>query len=143
MLDNLIGVHVSAAVLVLRLVLGVVFIAHGYPKLFKAPGPKGVAGFLQSLKVPAPLLMAYVVGVVEFFGGICVLVGFLTRAAALLIAINMVGAMITLKLKTGLVSKVMDGGWVGGYELDLALMAMALAVAALGGGQFAVDVLFR
>jgi putative oxidoreductase len=139
MLDTLIGTHASLAALILRIVLGVVFVAHGYPKLFKEPGPKGVSGFLQTLKVPAPLFFAYVVGIVEFFGGILVIIGLLTRPAAILIAINMLVAMWTLKFKTGLVSKVMEGGWVGGYELDLVLFAMALALAVSGAGAFSID----
>jgi len=143
MLDTLIGTHASLATLILRVTLGVIFVAHGYPKLFKEPGPEGVSGFLQSLKVPAPLFFAYVVGIVEFFGGILVIVGLFTRPAAILIAINMLVAMWILKFKTGLVSKVMEGGWVGGYELDVALMAMALALAATGAGHFSLELLLR
>lgn len=139
MLGTLIGTHASLAALILRIVLGVIFVAHGYPKLFKEPGLKGVSGFLQTLKVPAPLFFAYVVGIVEFFGGILVIIGLLTRPAVILIAINMLVAMWTLKFKTGLVSKVMEGGWVGGYELDLALFAMAIALAVLGAGAFSID----
>ncbi len=68
MLDSLIGTHHSFAALLLRIVLGIIFIAHGYPKLFKKElGPKGVSGFFKSLGIPAPLFFAYVVGIVEFF----------------------------------------------------------------------------
>lgn len=142
MLDNLLGFHFGSATLLLRLVLGIIFVVHGYAKLFKDPGPKGTSSFLQSLKIPAPLFFAYVVGVVEFFGGVLVILGLLTRLAALLIAINMVVATWKVKFKTGLVTKVMEGGWSGGYELDLALFAIAVVLALLGGGRFAIDRLF-
>ena len=141
MLYSLIGWHPSFSALILRLALGAVFIAHGYPKLFKAPGPKGFAQWLGSLKIPAPLFFAYVVGIAEFFGGILLVLGLCTRLAALLIAVNMIVATWKVKFKTGLVTKVMEGSWAGGFELDMSLFAMAVALAATGAGSFSVDAL--
>ena len=144
MFDSLIGTHPSFTALLLRVVLGVVFVAHGYPKLFKKdPGPKGVSGFLKSLGFPAPLFFAYVLGIVEFFGGLLTILGLWTRLAALLITIVMIVAMWKVKFKTGLILRAMEGGWVGGYELDLSLFAIAIALAALGAGVFSVDHLWR
>lgn len=140
MINHLIGYHPSFSALVLRLVLGMIFIAHGYPKLFKKDfGPQGFSGFLKSVGVPAPLLFAYVVGTVEFFGGILLILGLFTRLSAIVIAINMIVAMWKVKFKTGMISKVMEGGWVGGYELDLALLAMAFVLTILGAGKFSLD----
>ena len=140
MINHLIGFHPSFSALVLRLVLGIIFVAHGYPKLFKKDfGPKGFAGFLQNMGVPAPTFFAYLVGSVEFYGGLLLIAGLFTRLAALAIAINMIVAMWKVKFKTGLIAKVMEGGWVGGYELDLALLAMAFVLTIFGSGKFSID----
>ena len=66
----------------------------------------------------------------EFFGGILLVAGFLTQPAAFLLAVNMLVAIWKLKFKQGL---------VGGYEFDLALLAMALALLVLGPGAFSLD----
>ncbi len=139
MINTFFGFHPSFVMLVLRLVIGIIFIAHGYTKLFKAPGPQGTAGYLKSLNIPAPLLFAYVVGIVEFFGGIFLVLGLFTRYAGIAIAVNMLVAMSKVKFRTGLVTKVMQGGWAGGFELDLSLFSIALAMIFLGGGKFSVD----
>jgi putative oxidoreductase len=142
MLSQLIGNHPSFSVFTLRVVLGVIMIAHGYTKLFKKDyGPMGFSGFLKSLGFPAPLFFTYIVGIVEFFGSLLLIVGFATRYAAVAIAINMLVALIKVKAKTGLVSKVMNGSWVGGYELDLALLAMAFGIAIIGAGKISIDFL--
>ncbi|MGA9364762.1 MAG: DoxX family protein [Bacteroidota bacterium] len=144
MLDAIIGTHHSFAALVLRLVLGYIFINHGWPKLFKKEfGPKGLAGFLKTLNIPFPLLFAYAAGIAEFFGGVLLILGLLTRVDALLIAIVMIVAMWKVKFKTGLMTRVMEGNRVGGYELDLALFAIAVALIVSGGGTFSLDCFLR
>lgn len=144
MLESLIGTHHSFAALVLRIVLGIVFIAHGYPKLFKKEfGPKGFAGFLKNLKIPFPLFFSYAAGISEFFGGMFLIVGLWTRIPALLIAIIMIVAMWKVKFRTGLLAKLMEGGWVGGYELDLSLFAVATTLLVSGGGAFSLDALLQ
>ena len=144
MLENLIGTHHSFAALVLRVVLGIVFVAHGYPKLFKKEfGPKGFAAFLKNLNIPAPMFWAYGVGISEFFGGIFLIIGLVTRVDAFLIACVMAVAMGKVKFKTGLFAKTMEGGWVGGYELDLSLWAIAVALLVSGGGVFSLDHLLQ
>ena len=139
MLDTLIGWHPSFAILALRLFLGSVFMAHGYPKLFKDPGPKGVSVFLRSLKFPIPLFFAYALGIAEVFGGLLLLAGLFTRLAALVIAVVMLVAMWKVKFRTGLLAKVVEGGRVGGYELDLGYFVIAISLAAIGGGVFSLD----
>lgn len=116
------------APVILRMVLGVVFIVHGYPKLFKDFA--GTVGFFESIGLKPAKFWVLMVGVVEFFGGIALIAGFATQLAALLIAINMVGAIILVKRKMG---------FVNGYEFDLALLAMALALVFLGAGFYAID----
>jgi putative oxidoreductase len=144
MLDSLIGTHHSFASLILRIVLGYIFVAHGYPKLFKKDfGPRGFAAFLKNLNIaPAPF-WAYAVGISEFFGGLLLIVGLLTRLDAFLIACVMTVAMWKVKFKTGLFAKTMEGGWVGGYELDLSLWVIAVALMVSGGGTFSLDSLLR
>lgn len=116
------------APLVLRLVLGVIFIVHGYPKLFKDFA--GTVGWFDSVGIKPAKFWVLVVGIVEFFGGIALIVGFATQLAALLIAINMLGAIFLVKRKMGLVN---------GYEFDLALLAMAVSLVFLGAGFYAID----
>ena len=116
------------APLILRVVLGLVFVAHGYPKLFT--GSSQTAGWFDSVGIKPGKFWAFVVGAVEFFGGIALVLGFATQLAALLIAINMVVAMAKVKFKMG---------FVNGYELDLILLAAALSLTLTGACAFAID----
>lgn len=116
------------APLILRLVLGLIFVVHGYPKLFK--NFTQTAGFFESVGIKPAKFWVFVVGVVEFFGGIALILGFAVQLAALLIAINMAVAIVLVKFKQGLAD---------GYEFDLALFAMALSLVFLGAGFYAFD----
>lgn len=116
---------------VLRVILGVVFIAHGYPKLFK--NFSETAGFFESIGIRPGKFWVFVVGSVEFFGGIALILGFATQLAALLIAINMLVAIITVKGKQG---------FVNGYEFDLTLLVIALSLIVTGPGAYAIDLSF-
>jgi putative oxidoreductase len=116
----------DAAFLVLRLVLGTVFIIHGYDKLFGEFGVAGFAGFLTKLNVPLPLFFAWLVSLVEFLGGIGVFLGTFTRPLAALIAIDMVVAFYLTK-------KGLPKG-----DLDFALFGIATALALGGSGRYAL-----
>jgi len=116
------------APLILRLVLGIIFIVHGYPKLFKDFA--GTVGWFDSVGIKPAKFWVLIVGITEFFGGIALIIGFATQLAAALIAINMVGAIVLVKRKMG---------FVNGYEFDLALLAMALALVFSGSGFYAID----
>ena len=134
------GFHPSMSALILRLILGIIIIAHGYPKLFKKDySAEGLSGLLKQQGVPTATFVAYSVGIVELFGGILLCVGLLTRICALAIAVDRLVILTKFKLNTGLKQKVMDGRWVGGYERDLALAAIALVLVALGTGKFSID----
>ncbi len=123
----------DAGLFVLRLALGVIFVAHGYPKLFKMFG--GFAGWLESIGIKPGKFWAAVVGVTEFFGGIAVILGVFTQVAGLLLAINMIVAMA--KVKWGKVKMIeMDKM---GWEIDLALFALALALVFLGAGAYSLS----
>ncbi len=122
------GVDLNAASLLLRLGLGAVFVIHGYPKL--KDGGKGTGQWLQSMGFPYGL--GLFAGVIEFFGGIVVLLGLLTPIVAALFALWMV-ALIWVS-----VSKIKKK-FVGGYELDVLLLILALSLVMIGGGVFSLD----
>lgn len=113
---------------IIRLALGTILIVHGYPKLFK--DFSGTAGFFGQLGFKPAKFWALAVGVLEFFGGIALIFGFLTQAIALLVAIQFLVIILWVKRAQNFVS---------GWEYDFAILAMALALVFLGAGAFAVD----
>jgi putative oxidoreductase len=117
---------------VLRIAMGIVFIAHGMQKFNN--GVDGFAGFLTSLNVPLPELMKWVVPLLEVGGGILLILGLATRGVALLLALQMVGTILLVKLDVGLIG---EGGT--GAEIDLMLLAGAIALVFMGPGAAAVD----
>lgn len=120
----------------LRMILGVIFFAHGMTKWKK--GLDSVADWFGSIGLPE--FMAYLVTYVELFGGIALIVGVATRYVALLFACIMTGAILKVKLAAGL----MGNSQMAGYELDLALLAMAVYLwLADGDNSFSVVHLFN
>lgn len=116
------------ALLVLRIVLGVIMIAHGKQKIFG-----GMERHVQSvIHIGMPGWMAYLSAGAEFFGGILVLVGLITRFASLAICINMCVAIAGVHWKNGLIGN-------GGYQFPLTLAAIAFALIFLGGGPIGLD----
>src|SRR5919112_2044042 len=125
----------SLAPLAVRLITGIIILAHGWQKLTEM-GPGNFGGqMLAGLGVPLPVLMGYVVTFVEIIGGILLIVGFLSRLAALLLAINLVVAVLLVKTNVGLLS----GSSGTGAELDLALIAGLLVILFAGPGRLSVD----
>lgn len=122
----------SIALLVGRVALGAIFVAHGWQKL-NTFGIEGVQGSFTQMGVPLPEASAYFATFVELVGGVLLIAGALTPVAAGLLALNMFGALFTVHLENGIF--VGDGG----YELVLALGAGALVIALLGAGRFSVD----
>jgi|DewCreStandDraft_3_1066083.scaffolds.fasta_scaffold01624_5 putative oxidoreductase len=141
-MEALFGQAGSWGLLVLRIALGVVFIYHGYPKFFKVPPIGGAAGFAQFLRmmgIPAPLFFAWVVAVLEFWGGIALILGLATRWLGLLFAIDMLVAIIRAKAARGVRFMAMD---TTGWEFDFVLLAGALALMLLGAGAYSLDALW-
>ena len=116
----------------LRLMLGLIFIVHGFPKL---KSPETTGSFFLKLGIPVPRFSAVVVGIVEFFGGIALILGFSTRIAAALLVIDMTVATLLKKTK-------MNQGFIGGYEFDLALLAALITIFLIGSGNLSIDQTF-
>ena len=123
--------NLDRATLVLRLVLGAVFVGHGYQKVF-AMGVSNVAGFFGTLGVPMAALTGPFIAYLELLGGIALLLGGFTRVIALLIACDMLGAMILVHAKGGLFAPK-------GIELVFGNFGMAIALVLLGAGAYSID----
>ena len=126
---RLLPLNPDAALLILRVVLAIIMLYHGWPKLTNLGGTiEGFAG----MGVPLPALAAVFATVAEVVGGVLLLLGVLTDVAGLLFALDMLGAIVVVHAKNGF--SVSDGG----VEWPLALLAMALAIALAGPGRYAV-----
>jgi putative oxidoreductase len=125
--------HMEYGLLLLRLFVGLLFAAHGSQKLFGwfgGAGPRGTAGFLSSLGYRAPAAMAIVAGLSELGGGLLLAAGLLTPLASLLLASMMLNAIVTVKWPQG---------FLGGYEFELTLLTVAIALAVTGPGRISLD----
>ncbi|CAN5916795.1 DoxX family protein [soil metagenome] len=123
--------HQAIGVAILRVVTGIVFAAHGYQKLF-VYGMVGVQGAFTKMGAPMPTITGPLVALLEFFGGLALIIGLLTRLAAIGLAIDMLGAILIVHLASGFFLPA-------GYEFALLLMAASLTVAVAGPGAFSVD----
>lgn len=131
MLGRLVGKYSDWAPLPIRLVMGSAFIAYGYPKITDIAGT--AEGF-ATMEIPFASIFGPIVAVVEFIGGICLLLGILTRYWGLLLAIEMTVTTLGVKIPQG--ASFIGGG---GYDLDLIFLASALALVLLGGGRLSID----
>jgi putative oxidoreductase len=116
------------ALLVMRLALGAVMVGHGYHKVFG--GLQHHAQFVHSLGLPA--WTGYLSSFAEFFGGLLLLIGLFTRAAAFAICVDMAVAIAKVHWHNGLMGE-------HGYEFPLALATLAFALIFFGGGAIALD----
>lgn len=128
--------RIGWGLLVLRVVVGVVFLAHGAQKVFVFGHP-GVTGMMTKFGVPLPGVASLVVMFVEFVGGAALILGVLTRVAAALLSIDMLVALLAVHLKNGFFVPM-------GVELVLTLWGGLIALVLSGSGALALDnLLFR
>lgn len=129
------------AITLIRVTLGGIMFGHGAQKVlgwFGGYGLKGTTGYLTSIGIPLPV--AYLVCFTEFLGGIALVLGLLTRLAALGVAVVMVGAVVKVHLPNGFfMNWDLTPGKGHGFETNLALLAMALACVIAGGGALSID----
>ncbi len=123
------------APLILRVMAGIVMAAHGWQKLQGGPANFGSQA-LANLGVPLPVFMGYVVTFVEFIGGILLIVGLISRVAALILAIEMVFTTLLVKINVGFIAPPGSGA---GAELDLILLAAFLTILLVGPGRLSLD----
>jgi putative oxidoreductase len=124
--------------LIIRVIIGGLFIGHGAQKLFGwfgGYGLKGTGGWLESIGIKPGVPMALFAGLAELGGGLLFAIGLLTPLAALLIVATMVVSIVKVHGANGL--------WVtqNGYEYNLTLIAIAVGIALIGPGQYAIDAL--
>jgi putative oxidoreductase len=125
------GSNQSWGITVLRVVVGIVFLAHGAQKLFGL-GFHGVAGMFGAMGIPLPAVSAVVVTLVELLGGAALVLGLFTRWAAGLNGFDMLVAILLVHLKNGFLKP-------GGFEHPLTLLAARIALAVSGPGAVSVD----
>ena len=127
--------RVDLALLLTRIGIGVIFVAHALMRL-----QVGVASLAQvlgsSLGFPLPNLFAWLTVLIELFGGIALILGVATPIAAVLLSVISVVAILTLKAKLGLIAKPTLGV---GAELEIALLVGTLSAALQGAGWYSLD----
>ncbi|WP_423798506.1 DoxX family protein [Neobacillus sp. SAB-20_R2A] len=126
----------NIGLLIIRLVIGLLFVGHGAQKLFGwfgGYGPKGTGGWFESIGIKPGVTMAILAGLTELIGGLFFALGFLTPLAGILIAGTMAMAIIKVHAPNGLWATA------NGYEFNLTLLAVAIGVALIGPGQYALD----
>jgi len=141
MLRRLLVTDDNTATVILRFVLGVVFFAHGAQKMLGWFGGPGFSGTMAYFTGPAhiPPVLAFLAIAAEFFGGIGLTFGLLTRIAAFGISVNMLVAIATVHSTSGFFMN-----WTGtqkgeGFEYHLLVLAMTAFLMIRGAGAFSID----
>jgi putative oxidoreductase len=139
-INTLITTKLGLDTLPVRIGAGVIFTAHGAQKLFGwfgGYGLEGTAGWMESIGLAPGTLMAALAGGAEFFGGLLLIAGLLVRPTAVVLAVTMLVAIITVHLQNGLFMSN------GGYEFGLALLVISVSLAIRGAGSLSIDILLQ
>lgn len=123
---NLDNKYSDIALLLLRLGVGIIFVVAGWGKL---TGIEGVQGFFGDIGVPLPFIMAWVVALIEFFGGLMVIFGAYAKIPYLLLAIIMLVAIFLVKIDQGF----------GASRLEIMLLLASFALYLMGSGNYSID----
>lgn len=136
LINKLIKTNNSIAPLLLRIPVGVILAAHGAQNLFGwfgGYGLSGTAGWMDSIGLSPGIVMATLAGSAEFFGGVLLMLGLLTRPAALVSAFTMLVAIFAVHFENGLFLQNK------GYEFGLALFAITTSLVVSGAGRISLD----
>lgn len=136
LIQKIVATNDSLAAVALRVPAGIIFVAHGAQKLFGSFGGyglEGTAGWMASIGLEPGYLMALAAGSAEFFGGLALLLGLLTRPAAVALAFTMLVAIVVVHLPYGFFMSN------NGYEFGLSLLAISVALIFTGGGAYSAD----
>ncbi|MDQ6830222.1 MAG: DoxX family protein [Gemmatimonadota bacterium] len=115
----------------LRITTGAIFLMHGYQKLFVMTIP-GVTRFFTKAAIPMPGVTASLITLLEFVGGIALVLGLFSHVFALLFVFDMLGAIMFVHLKNGFFAPT-------GFEFPLGLAVSSLTIAFAGAGAYALD----
>lgn len=135
-LKSLFSTRAGYGITVLRIIVGIIFMAHGSQKLFGMFGGYGLEGtgqYMASLGLNPGYLMALLSGSAEFFGGLALFLGLLARPAAVVLIVMLVVAILSVHIHNGLFMAN------NGFEFGLALLGAAVAVLIEGAGRVSLD----
>lgn len=136
LISKLLTTNAGWGITLIRVLTGIVFMMHGSQKLFGAFGGGGIdgtAGYMASLGLEPAILMAFLAGAGEFFGGLFLVLGLLTRFAAVATAMVALVALLTVHINNGFFMS--DNG----FEFILVLLVNSLALIVAGSGKFGLD----
>jgi putative oxidoreductase len=123
--------QLSLGIAMVRVMTGVIFVAHGYLKVFVF-GISGATGMFAQMGIPAPSITAPLIATLEIVGGIALILGLLTRLAALGLAIDMLGAIFLVRIKGGFFIP-------NGAEFEILLFIACIALVIAGAGALSID----
>lgn len=135
-LKSLFSTRAGYGITVLRIIVGIIFMAHGSQKLFGMFGGYGLEGtgqYMASLGLNPGYLMALLSGSAEFFGGLALFLGLLARPAAVVLIVMLVVAILSVHIHNGLFMAN------NGFEFGLSLLGAAVAVLIEGAGRVSLD----